>query len=120
MTEESAWYLVARDADKKPVAIVHFRFDLDEEEEVLYWCVTSICNQLKKAYLNLECIPAVNNSQPDSKQKVITLDFPFHLLLPDGQPPPPGRILCTVLITMPSVGPPSLIELHSIDKEDCS
>ena len=46
MTDESAWYLVARDADNKPVAIVHFRFDLDEEIEVLYWSVTSVCNQL--------------------------------------------------------------------------
>ena len=37
MIEEEAWYLIARDVDNEPVAIVHFRFDLDEEEEVLYW-----------------------------------------------------------------------------------
>ena len=29
----------------------------------------------------------------------------------------PGRVLCTVLVTIPQAGPPSLIKLHSIDNE---
>lgn len=39
MTDEKAWYLIARDANDEshPVALVHFRFDLEGEEEVLYW-----------------------------------------------------------------------------------
>ena len=37
MTEDKAWYLIARDQEKKPVAFVHFRFDLEIDEEVLYW-----------------------------------------------------------------------------------
>ncbi len=38
MTDEKAWYLLARDsATGEPVAVVHFRFDLDFDEEVLYW-----------------------------------------------------------------------------------
>ena len=40
MTEEAAWYLIARDSNNKPVALSHFRFEVDEEEEVLYWYVT--------------------------------------------------------------------------------
>ncbi|XP_014786549.1 N-alpha-acetyltransferase 40 isoform X3 [Octopus bimaculoides] len=37
MTEDKAWYLIARDLDsKKPVACVHFRFDLECDDEVLY------------------------------------------------------------------------------------
>ena len=34
---------------------------------------------------------------------------------PPGPPPPPGRVLCTVLVTIPWVGPPSLID--SIDRQ---
>ena len=29
----------------------------------------------------------------------------------------PGRVLCTVLVTIPCVGPPSLSKFHSIDKK---
>lgn len=36
MSDERAWYLVARDESNKPVAFVHFRFDVDFEVEVLY------------------------------------------------------------------------------------
>lgn len=36
MTDGRAWYLVARDDEGKPVAFVHFRFDMEEDEEVLY------------------------------------------------------------------------------------
>lgn len=36
MTEEKAWYLLARDQDEKPVAFSHFRFDLELDTEVLY------------------------------------------------------------------------------------
>lgn len=32
-----ARYLVARNQDQAPVAVVHFRFDLDADIEVLYW-----------------------------------------------------------------------------------
>ncbi|XP_074662862.1 uncharacterized protein LOC141915278 [Tubulanus polymorphus] len=35
MTEDKAWYLIARSEDK-PVGFVHFRFDLEEGDEVLY------------------------------------------------------------------------------------
>ena len=37
MTEDKAWYLIVRDQNKKPVAFVHFRFDIEIDEEVLYW-----------------------------------------------------------------------------------
>lgn len=38
MTEDAAWYLIARDLDSggKPVAFSHFRFDMDYDDEVLY------------------------------------------------------------------------------------
>ena len=37
MTEDKALYLIARDNDGKPVAFTHFRFDMEFDEEVLYW-----------------------------------------------------------------------------------
>lgn len=37
LTEDKAWYLIARDAtNNKPVACVHFRFDLECDDEVVY------------------------------------------------------------------------------------
>ncbi|XP_078592744.1 N-alpha-acetyltransferase 40-like [Branchiostoma floridae x Branchiostoma japonicum] len=36
LTEDKAWYLVARDQEGQPIAFSHFRFDMDEDEEVLY------------------------------------------------------------------------------------
>ena len=41
MIDEKAWYLVARDVNNNntPVACVHFRYDLDNDDEVLYWFV---------------------------------------------------------------------------------
>ena len=37
MTEDKARYLIVRNQDDKSVALVHFRFDMDFEEAVLYW-----------------------------------------------------------------------------------
>lgn len=41
MTDDKAWYLIAKDIDNgnQPVAMVHFRYDLDNDDEVLYWWV---------------------------------------------------------------------------------
>jgi len=41
MTDPHAWYLIAydEDSDSRPVAAVHFRFDIDSDDEVLYWFV---------------------------------------------------------------------------------
>ncbi|KAJ7365417.1 N-alpha-acetyltransferase 40 [Desmophyllum pertusum] len=36
MTEDKAWYLMAKDESAKAVAFSHFRFDLEEGDEVLY------------------------------------------------------------------------------------
>lgn len=36
LTEESAWYLIASSGDKH-IGFSHFRFDLDDQIEVLYW-----------------------------------------------------------------------------------
>ncbi|XP_014287759.1 N-alpha-acetyltransferase 40 [Halyomorpha halys] len=36
MTEPAAWYLIARDEAKTPVAFSHFRFDMDYGVDVLY------------------------------------------------------------------------------------
>ncbi|KAE8607497.1 hypothetical protein XENTR_v10011201 [Xenopus tropicalis] len=37
LTDERAWYLIARDELAAPVAFVHFRFDVECGDEVLYW-----------------------------------------------------------------------------------
>lgn len=39
MTDKAAKYLIARTEDNKPVAFAHFRFDMDDGDEVLYWLV---------------------------------------------------------------------------------
>jgi len=36
LTEDTAWYLLCNDDENKNVAFVHFRFDLDDDIEVLY------------------------------------------------------------------------------------
>lgn len=36
LSEEKACYLIVRNQEKQPVAFVHFRFDLEFDEEVLY------------------------------------------------------------------------------------
>ena len=51
-------------------------------------------------------------------------DGQFHIIQtsqppptpPPGPPPPHGRVLCTVLVTIPLAGPSSLIEFYSRDK----
>ena len=37
MSEDAAWYLIVRDLEDTPLACVHFRFDVDCDDEVLYW-----------------------------------------------------------------------------------
>jgi len=48
MTEEKAWYLVARDQDDKPVAFSHFRFDMELDTEVLYCYEIQLQSQVQK------------------------------------------------------------------------
>lgn len=36
LTEPTAWYLIAF-LDDEPVGFSHFRYDLDDKVEVLYW-----------------------------------------------------------------------------------
>ncbi|XP_040266260.1 N-alpha-acetyltransferase 40 isoform X3 [Bufo bufo] len=47
LTDERAWYLIARDELGMPVAFVHFRFDVECGDEVLY------CTQMKKVVLTV-------------------------------------------------------------------
>ena len=42
LTEEMAWYLVAS-CDDKFLGFSHFRFDIDNGDVVLYWCVYFHC-----------------------------------------------------------------------------
>lgn len=37
LQDEAAWYLIAQRSDGKLLGFAHFRFDLDEGIEVLYW-----------------------------------------------------------------------------------
>lgn len=37
LTDSRAWYLLARTLEGRPVAFSHFRFDMEEGDEVLYW-----------------------------------------------------------------------------------
>lgn len=37
MTDSRAWYLLGREQEGNPVAFIHFRFDMEDTEEVLYW-----------------------------------------------------------------------------------
>lgn len=45
MSEESAWYLIAKDENEKGVGLSHFRFDLDNDVEVLYCYEIQIENE---------------------------------------------------------------------------
>ncbi|XP_041354621.1 N-alpha-acetyltransferase 40-like [Gigantopelta aegis] len=48
MIEHKAWYLVARDNDDKPIAFVHFRFDMEFDEEVLYLYEIQLVPEIRK------------------------------------------------------------------------
>jgi hypothetical protein len=37
MEEDKAWFLIAHDNTDKTVAFVHFRFDIECDDEVVYW-----------------------------------------------------------------------------------
>lgn len=37
LTDEAAWYLIAKSKEGSYLGFSHFRFDLDEGMEVLYW-----------------------------------------------------------------------------------
>ena len=50
---------------------------------------------------------------PTPKPQTPSPPDPHHPL----SQPPPGRVLCTVLVTIPWAGPLSLIEFHSIDNK---
>lgn len=55
MTDPHAWYLIAHDMDHddKPVAAVHFRFDIDNDDEVLYWYVVAISVSVNNVWPSL-------------------------------------------------------------------
>jgi len=50
LTEDRAWYLIARDVDSnnKPVALVHFRFDLECDDEVVYCYEIQIVPEVRR------------------------------------------------------------------------
>lgn len=37
LTDDSAWYLIAKSPEGKLLGFSHFRFDMDYGDEVLYW-----------------------------------------------------------------------------------
>lgn len=37
LTDDAAWYLIAKATDGTLLGFSHFRFDIDEGIEVLYW-----------------------------------------------------------------------------------
>lgn len=67
MTEDAAWYLVAYDAERKPVAFSHFRFDMDYGLDVLYVYELQLMEDVKRKGLGkfmsqlLELIAFKNN-----------------------------------------------------------
>lgn len=50
MTDPHAWYLIAHnvDRDDQPVAAVHFRFDIDSDDEVLYCYEIQLCEEVRR------------------------------------------------------------------------
>ena len=45
LREKNPWFLIARDNASKIIAFAHFKFDFDEEEEVLYCYEVGLSNQ---------------------------------------------------------------------------
>jgi GNAT superfamily N-acetyltransferase len=51
MTDDRAWYLIAKDNSDdsgRPVALVHFRFDIDNGDEVLYCYEIQLCPEVRR------------------------------------------------------------------------
>jgi GNAT superfamily N-acetyltransferase len=50
MMEAKAWYLIVREKQSlcKPVALVHFRFDMEDEQRVLYCYEIQLCEEVRR------------------------------------------------------------------------
>lgn len=48
MTEDRAIYLIARNQDKKPVAFTHYRFDIEDEIEVVYCYEVQVTDEVRR------------------------------------------------------------------------
>ena len=93
------------------------KLGLKKKKIVFPWNMTTLIlmNKVIKISLCLQSFPRVTE-----KFLLLSLccaNLSIYLQLP--RPPPPtsqGGVLCTVLVTIPPAGPPSLIEFHSKDK----
>lgn len=47
LREKNPWFLIARDATSKVIAFAHFKFDFDEEEEVLYCYEVQVVDEMR-------------------------------------------------------------------------
>jgi len=59
LSEESAWYLVGKDQDGNNVAFVHFRFDLEDDVEVLYLYEIQMEKQIRRKGLGRFLVTAL-------------------------------------------------------------
>jgi len=57
--EESAWYLICKDHDGNNVAFVHFRFDLEDDVEVLYLYEIQMEKQIRRKGLGRFLVTAL-------------------------------------------------------------
>ncbi|XP_064359216.1 N-alpha-acetyltransferase 40 [Dromaius novaehollandiae] len=65
LTDERAWFLVARDAAARPVAFSHFRFDVEAGDEVLYCYEVQLESRVRRRGLGkflLQILQLVANS----------------------------------------------------------
>jgi len=59
LTEESAWYLICKDEDGNNVAFAHFRFDLEDDVEVLYLYEIQLEKQIRRKGLGRFLVTAL-------------------------------------------------------------
>ncbi|XP_022099441.1 N-alpha-acetyltransferase 40-like isoform X2 [Acanthaster planci] len=48
LTDDRAWYLIARETDGTPVGLIHFRFDMDFDDEVLYCYEIQLVEEVRR------------------------------------------------------------------------
>ncbi|XP_043931560.1 N-alpha-acetyltransferase 40 isoform X2 [Protopterus annectens] len=78
MTDDRAWYLVARDEDSTPVAFSHFRFDIECGEEVLYCYEVQLENKVRRRGLGKFLIQILQLIANSTQMKKVMLTVFKH------------------------------------------
>ncbi|XP_078516671.1 N-alpha-acetyltransferase 40 [Lissotriton helveticus] len=78
MTDDRAWYLVAREESSQPVAFIHFRFDVECGDEVLYCYEAQLESKVRRKGLGKFLIQILQLMANSTQMKKVMLTVFKH------------------------------------------